>query len=103
MGGMVPAIEEGFVKGQIEDRAYEFQRDLEEKRRLIVGVNTQIEEDEAPPTDILTVNPEIEHEQRARLKVLREGRDNTTVKALLAELTKAVGPRRTPSGARCAR
>ncbi len=85
MGGMVKAIEEGYVQKEIQDSAYKFQKEVEEKERIIVGVNEfKIEEDVKPK--ILKVDPEIERVQVERLKQLREKRDNNAVKNALSTL-----------------
>jgi len=74
LGGAVAAIEQGFLQKEIEDAAYEAQRELEEGRRITVGVNAFREEQEiAPP--ILAIDPEIETEQLARLAAFRAARN----------------------------
>ncbi len=85
MGGMIKAIEEGYIQKEIQDSAYKFQKEVEEKERIIVGVNEfKIEEDVKPK--ILKVDPEIERVQVERLKQLREKRDNNAVKNALSTL-----------------
>jgi len=74
LGGAVAAIEQGFVQRDIEEAAYRAQREIEEGRRVVVGVNAFREEGEAaPPT--LTVDPRIEIEQIERLRAFRASRD----------------------------
>jgi len=85
MGGMLRAIESGFVQGEIQKAAYDFQRAVESKEQIIVGVNDFIaEEDRAIPT--LRIEPEIERSQIARLNALRSKRDSTKVQAALVRL-----------------
>jgi methylmalonyl-CoA mutase, N-terminal domain len=87
MGGMLRAIESGFVQSEIQKAAYEFQRSVEKKEQIVVGVNEFTAEDErAIPT--LRIDPQIERTQIARLHALRDKRDATRVQAALAELTR---------------
>src|SRR6202790_2449227 len=86
-GGMLRAIESGFVQGEIQKAAYDFQRAVESKEQIIVGVNDFIaEEDRTIPT--LRIEPEIERSQIARLNALRAKRDSTRTKSALAELQR---------------
>jgi methylmalonyl-CoA mutase, N-terminal domain len=78
LGGSMAAIEGGFFAREIEEAAYAAQRELEEGRRLVVGVNAFREEgDVAPP--LLTVDPQIEREQVERLRAFRAARDSEPV------------------------
>ena len=84
LGGAVAAIESGWVQREIEEAAYTAQREVEEGRRIVVGVNAFREEDGEPPP-ISTVDPEIERDQVERLQAFRAGRNSkTTAQALLA-------------------
>jgi methylmalonyl-CoA mutase, N-terminal domain len=87
MGGMLRAIESGFVQGEIQKAAYEFQRAVESKEQIVVGVNDFIaEEERGIPT--LRIDAEIERSQIARLNALRAKRDSARAKAALAELSR---------------
>jgi methylmalonyl-CoA mutase N-terminal domain/subunit len=87
MGGMLHAIEAGFVQGEIQKAAYEFQRAVEKKEQIVVGVNDFIaEEPRTIPT--LRIDAEIERSQIARLKALRAKRDSGRAKSALAELQR---------------
>jgi methylmalonyl-CoA mutase N-terminal domain/subunit len=87
MGGMLRAIESGFVQGEIQKAAYDFQRAVESKEQIIVGVNDFIAEEERTiPT--LRIEPEIERSQIARLNALRAKRDNAKTQSALAELQR---------------
>jgi methylmalonyl-CoA mutase N-terminal domain/subunit len=87
MGGMLRAIEAGFVQGEIQKAAYEFQRAVEKKEQIVVGVNDFIaEEPRTIPT--LRVDAEIERSQIARLNALRARRDSARAKSALAELQR---------------
>src|SRR6185295_1672441 len=74
LGGSVAAIEKGFFGREIEEASYAAQRELEEGRRLVVGVNAFRDENDAAPP-LLTVDPEIEAEQVERLRAFRAARD----------------------------
>jgi methylmalonyl-CoA mutase N-terminal domain/subunit len=87
MGGMLRAIESGFVQGEIQKAAYDFQRAVESKEQIIVGVNDFIAEEERTiPT--LRIEPEIERSQIARLNALRAKRDSAKTQSALAELQR---------------
>jgi methylmalonyl-CoA mutase N-terminal domain/subunit len=87
MGGMLRAIESGFVQGEIQKAAYDFQRAVESKEQIIVGVNDFIaEEERSIPT--LRIEPEIERSQIARLNALRARRDSARTQSALAELQR---------------
>ncbi len=87
LGGMVRAIESGFVQREIQKAAYEFQRAVETKEQIVVGVNDFIaEEERGIPT--LRIDPEIEREQIQRLQALRARRDTHKTKTALAELER---------------
>jgi len=74
MGGMVRAIERGFPQREILDASQRYQRELERKERIIVGVNEYVESEERP-IPILKIGQEVESEQVARLSDLRKCRD----------------------------
>ncbi|MEO8358642.1 MAG: methylmalonyl-CoA mutase family protein [Vicinamibacteria bacterium] len=74
-GGALRAIERGEIQREIEESAYRFQRNLENRETIIVGVNQFIEEDETPRTDLLRVDPALENDQVQRLQALRARRD----------------------------
>ncbi len=85
-GGIVAAIDEGFPQREIADAAFRYQNQLESGERVIVGINayTDSEDNTQPPT--LVIDRNVEPQQNAALKKLREGRDNTSVENRLAEL-----------------
>jgi methylmalonyl-CoA mutase, N-terminal domain len=86
-GGMLKAIESGFVQGEIQKAAYEYQRAVERRDQIVVGVNEFVaEEERAIPT--LRIDPQIERTQIARLQSLRARRDASRVSAALAELSR---------------
>lgn len=88
LGGMVKAIEKGYVQKEIQDAAYRYQKDVESKERIVVGVNKFQAEKEALP-NLLRLDPAIGETQRNKLKSVRESRDNTKVESLLKDLRNA--------------
>jgi len=88
MGGAVAAIEKGFMQREIVESAYRFQREVEAKKRIIVGVNEFITEEETP-IKILQIDPEIEKKLVERLKKIRQQRNQTKVKEMLDKLRSA--------------
>ncbi len=88
MGGMLRAIETGYVQREIEESAYRKQREIEAGERLIVGVNVLQRDEELKP-QVLKVPSEVHKKQIERLKALRARRDNTRVKQALERLRKA--------------
>jgi methylmalonyl-CoA mutase, N-terminal domain len=87
MGGMIKAIESGFVQTEIQRAAYDFQRSVEKKEQIVVGVNDFVTpEHRQIPT--LRIDAEIERAQVARLQALRAKRDSGKAKAALAELQR---------------
>ncbi|UPV99101.1 methylmalonyl-CoA mutase family protein [Halorussus gelatinilyticus] len=87
-GGMLQAIEDQWVQRQIQDVAYERQREIEEKERVIVGVN-EFEVDEEPEVDIQEVTEEDEQRQIDRLNDVKDDRDDEEVEAKLDALREA--------------
>jgi methylmalonyl-CoA mutase, N-terminal domain len=87
MGGMLRAIEAGFVQGEIQKAAYQFQRAVEKKEQIVVGVNDFVrEEPRTIPT--LQIDADIERSQIARLNALRAKRDSGRARSALAELQR---------------
>jgi methylmalonyl-CoA mutase, N-terminal domain len=88
MGGMLVAIEQGYVQREIHEAAYRFQQALERNEAVVVGVNRYVEEQE-PPIALMRVDPAIEATQREQLAALRARRDNEQVAALRQQLADA--------------
>jgi methylmalonyl-CoA mutase N-terminal domain/subunit len=88
MGGAVAAIEKGFQKSEIERSAYAVALGIDSGERVVVGLNRYRSESEEK-YDPLRVDPSIEADQRERLRLLREKRDNAAVEKALAELKEA--------------
>ena len=88
MGGMVNAIEQGYPQREIHEASYVYQKAIERKEKIIVGVNEFVLEEE-PPIDILLIDESAAERQVNQLRKLRETRDNERVRASLAQLKKA--------------
>ena len=87
MGGSVNAIEQGYIQKEIADASYRYQKDIENKDKIIVGVNNFISDAVNPP--ILRVDDSIRVQQIEKLKQVKAERDNEKVKADLARLEQA--------------
>ena len=88
LGGVIPAIEKGFFQREIANSAYIYQKEIENKKRIIVGVNEYLIPDEKIEIDLLEIGPQVEEEQKESLKQLRRERDNKEVKDSLKDLQK---------------
>ena len=88
MGGAIKAIESGYIQGEIGESAYQYQKEIETKKRIIVGLN-QFQMEEEPLRDILRIKPEVEQYQKEKLARVKKERNNTKVKETLAVLKKA--------------
>jgi methylmalonyl-CoA mutase, N-terminal domain len=73
LGGMVPAIEQGYPQREIQNSAYAYQVEIEKKQRLIVGVNEFVQD--SPHVEVMTIDPAIERDQVERLRAVRGRRD----------------------------
>jgi methylmalonyl-CoA mutase N-terminal domain/subunit len=90
-GGTIEAIEKGWFQREIHQASYRYQQEVERKERIIVGVNDFVEEDETLDIPILQIDAQVEKDQVAALRKLRETRDNDLTRRRLAELTTAAG------------
>ena len=88
MGGAVAAIERGFMQREIHNAAFAYQREIEAKERIVVGVNS-FAGDFEQPGEILRVNPAIEQKQRDRVSRVRSERDQKTAQNSLARVEQA--------------
>ncbi len=88
LGGMVKAIEKGFVQKEIQDSAYRYQKQVEAGERIVVGVNKFMVKEEAP-RNLLKVSQAVQDAQIRRLDDLRRTRCNDGVKTALEEIRKA--------------
>src|SRR3989454_2584746 len=88
LGGVVAAIKENFFQREIADASFRYQSEVEQKQRIIVGVNRYELEDEQP-VEILKIDPALEREQIDRVQALRARRDSGAAASALAELKRS--------------
>ncbi len=88
IGGAVAAVERGYYAREIERSAWQYQRKVERKEAIVVGVNQFVKEGAAKPPAIARVDPAVENAQCKRLDDARRGRDNDAVQAALTELSR---------------
>ena len=88
MGGAIKAIEAGYIQGEIAESAYQYQKEIESRKRIIVGMN-QFQVEEEPLGDLLRIQPEAERYQKEKLSKVKIERDNEKVKEVLSTLKKA--------------
>jgi len=88
LGGVIPAIEQGFFQREIAASAYRYQREIDRSQRIVVGVNAY-ESEEPLSVPLLEMDPEGERRQRSRLARLREERDNALLGQRLEALRQA--------------
>lgn len=88
MGGMLAAIEKNYPQQEIADSAYHYQKQIDEKKRIVVGVNKYVTEEELP-TEILQIDEELERIQIEKTNRVKEQRDNKKVKEALDRLADA--------------
>ncbi|UCD38233.1 MAG: methylmalonyl-CoA mutase, partial [Fidelibacterota bacterium] len=89
IGGVIEAIEVGFMQREIAQAAYDYQRAVESKQRIIVGVNEFVNEGEILDIPVLEISEEVEYRQRQKLQSLRERRDSGEVEAALEHVRQA--------------
>jgi methylmalonyl-CoA mutase N-terminal domain/subunit len=87
MGGMLRAVEAGFVQQEIQKAAYEYQQAVDSGEQVVVGVN-RFQADDERPIPTLQIDPAVEAAQIARLNALRARRDTTKTKSALAEIER---------------
>ncbi len=90
MGGMVAAIEKGYPQREIAESAYKFQQAVEQRDRVIVGVNEYVSEEDEP-IGTLYIDESTAERQLARLNELRKSRDNAKVSSALEALKQGAG------------
>lgn len=87
LGGMVAAIEQGYVQREIQNAAYQYQLDVEDKRRIVVGQNEFMSETPAMP--VLKIDPDLERSQVERVRAWRAGRNADAQKQALLAVEQA--------------
>ena len=88
LGGMVEAISQGFPQREIEEAAYTAQRELEDKKQVVVGVNEFTVQGDAP-FETMKIDPQLEERQVAQLRAFRASRDNAAASGAVSDLQKA--------------
>ncbi|MBX3020435.1 MAG: methylmalonyl-CoA mutase [Bdellovibrionales bacterium] len=88
LGGVIPCVESGWIQNEIQNASYQFQKDLEAKREIVVGMNEFVQT-EAPPTDVLKISEQVSKEQIARLQAFKAKRDSAKVEAQLRKIREA--------------
>jgi methylmalonyl-CoA mutase, N-terminal domain len=88
LGGMVEAVKRGFPQREIAEAAYQLQREIDDRERIVVGVNDYTE-GEGEPVELLRIDPALERKQIGRVQTVRARRDTAAVEAALAELKAA--------------
>jgi methylmalonyl-CoA mutase, N-terminal domain len=88
LGGVVPAIEENFFQREIAEASYRYQSEVEQKQRIVVGVN-RYELDDEPEPELLRIDPALEQKQIERVQALRARRDGAAAESALANLKRA--------------
>jgi methylmalonyl-CoA mutase N-terminal domain/subunit len=89
MGGAIVAIEKGFLQKEIADSSYKYQKEVDEKKRIIVGVNDYQIEKEKHPIELLRVDPKAEIEQVKNLQNLKRKRDAKSAERSLDTLLRS--------------
>ncbi len=89
MGGMLAAIEQGYVQREIQESSYSYQREIESGEQIIVGVNRFQSTSQSGPLQTLKVSPEGEEKQKENLASVRNGRDEAEVRAALDAVSAA--------------
>jgi methylmalonyl-CoA mutase, N-terminal domain len=89
LGGMVEAVKRGFPQREIADASFDLQREIDEGRRIVVGVNAYTEGQEHDNTEILRIGKELEGQQIEQIRAFKAGRDAAAVAASLQRITEA--------------
>ncbi|HEY9164756.1 MAG TPA: methylmalonyl-CoA mutase family protein [Candidatus Kryptonia bacterium] len=89
LGGVIPAIEQGFFQREIADAAYRYQRELDKREKIIVGVNEYVQENEQISIPILEIAKDVESRQQKRLAEVRSNRSTVTAKSAIDHLREA--------------
>lgn len=88
-GGVLACIEEGFFQRELAKSAYRYQQEIENKERVVVGVNDYVLENEKIDIPVLRIDPQVERDQVAFLNKIKGERDSAAVTASLRKLKKA--------------
>ncbi|MFL0197664.1 methylmalonyl-CoA mutase family protein [Clostridium sp. WILCCON 0269] len=89
MGGMVSAIEKGYPQMEISDAAYKFQQQIDAKKKVFIGINKYVEEDEKVDIPMVEIDESVEAEQLKRLAEVKRKRDDHQLAKALKDLENA--------------
>jgi methylmalonyl-CoA mutase N-terminal domain/subunit len=89
LGGVVSGIEQGFFQRELATAAYQYQREVERKERILVGINEYVEPDEKVDIPILYIGEEVEEEQKRAIAELKRVRHDAATTSALRALTAA--------------
>jgi methylmalonyl-CoA mutase N-terminal domain/subunit len=89
LGGVIPAIEAGFFQREIADASFRYQQELEQKRRIVVGVNEFTEGNDQDELQILRIGQDVEKDQVERVREVRRRRDAARASRALDEIRRA--------------
>jgi len=89
LGGVIPAIEQGYFQREIAQSASEYQKKIDEKKRIVVGVNKFIKEDEELDIPVLEIDPDTINKQLEKLKKFKELRNDLAVSTSLKQIRAA--------------
>jgi len=89
MGGMIKAIESGYIQGEVSRQAYLHEKKIQSGEITKIGVNKYVREEEEPEVELHPINPRVAEEQKRKLKEIRNQRNESEVKEALSELRKA--------------
>jgi methylmalonyl-CoA mutase, N-terminal domain len=89
LGGVIPAIEQGFFQREIADAAYAYQRELDAREKIIVGVNEFVDDSSNVDIPILYISPEVEKKQKERLAEVKASRNEEQVTRSLENLKQS--------------
>jgi methylmalonyl-CoA mutase, N-terminal domain len=87
LGGMVEAIKQNFPQREIADASFRYQQEVDQRKRIVVGVNEYVSDEGQIP--ILRIDPALERKQRGRVEATKARRDSAEVERTLAELKAA--------------
>jgi len=90
MGGALEAIDKGYIQRELMQAAYDYQKAVDSGEQVVVGVN-EFTTEEKPNIQLLEIDESVEGKQTARLRRLRQGRDNKQVKRMLDEVRRVAG------------
>ena len=88
LGGVITCIESGWIQNEIHNAAYKYQKQIENQEKLVVGVNKFVDPNDKPPAP-LKIRPEIEADQKRRLKAFKKNRNEKHVSQALEKITNA--------------